>query len=404
MNDKLNFSLAKNFSTNLITGEPKDPIVPEDSNFYFTQASTAASSTMTPYQSVKFIEDYLAKNVSFLQKITKMPVKAQTGKLPILNVTEKNWRTAGTDGTTVAYVEGSYKQHSEGKIRGVFSEIPYTLTKLMADMTITHDFLRFNIEREGAENTILNLVARRHAEDIADFMLCGGMPDNKTLSKTKDTTAAFYKMTNGFIIKLYNALIALGLGKAKPEDKVENEQILDRTDDEGFTDDVFYDLVKSINESDISIGNYVWLCHPSMKILLMEYLKHRQTLAGDMAIIGKIGEMTPLDIPFETVFCFPKDMIILCDPKDFTLAYYDEISFRKTDEGATLVQTDSRYYVWYYWLDFLVTAPKKMAMAININLNIVDATGMDPNSNLSDNKTVQTPAATKSKNLPILST
>lgn len=370
---------------------------PPVSTFSFTTAGASAPTTMTPYQSVSFIEDYLARNVSILEKITKMPVKAQNGKLPVLNVTERNWRVSGTDRSKNEYVEGAYQHDKDGRIDGIFSEIPFNLTKIMADVTITHDFLRFNIEQEGAEDTILKHIARRHSEDLTDLMFCGGLEhdtkwwpnwgDNHLTQAKANINDPFYNIAPGLILKLYHALKEL---------KLEN-QIIDAKQgfaetNDAFSDEVFYDMMKSISDSDILTGDYVWLCHPSVKILLMEVLKSRNTVAGDLAILGKVGELTPFDIPFESVFCFPKDIIILADPKDFTLAYYDEIAFRKTDEGQALIQADSRYYVWYYWLDFLVTAPKKMAMAINVPLKAYKDDKV-PDVNTKDEEQVPPPKA-----------
>ncbi len=125
-------------------------------------------------------------------------------------------------------------------------------------------------------------------------------------------------------------------------------------------------MIDAMGEADIT-SEYRWICNKRTQTKVAKFLRDRQTAAGDAAILGRVGELTPLSIEFLSVPKFPADVILLANPADLYIVYPDLIRYRKVDNDTETASRDVRKYFWYYYLDFVIKNPKKMVLGINVD-------------------------------------
>ena len=228
----------------------------------------------------------------------------------------------------------------------VLGAIPYSTTDIVLGAEITEKFIRENIEREGFEDTFMAMIASQVRLDMLDLAFNGD-------TDYTGPDAEFLTILDGVVKQLgqgSNILDASTLGGGQ------------------FVDDIFTTALKILPSKYFNKSTYRWIANNKTYITWLEYLKKKETTAGDMAILN--GEnFNPLNVDWAIVPNFPDDKIILADPNNFTVVNTYDIKLRKTVEGKEAVMRDTRYYAIHLDMDQIIMEKEAVVMIDNVPQN-----------------------------------
>ncbi len=312
-------------------------------NTIATTGNYGASGLMQPYQAEEFIKMIIDKS-DFLSKITWQMRKQNEGRVSKLGVSARNLRKKIEDTSNVKGEE----------IQPIIEQVPYRTVNMRMDAEITQEWYDENIEQEGFETSFLGEIAEQLQLDLLDLFING----DESVTGT-DSDSKFISINDG-IIKLL-------------ENQLPTNQRIDASAINGgsFSDEYFYRLIKAIPNKYFNKPQFKWICSSMTELNFIEYLKNRQTTAGDNALLGG-ANFSPLAIGFEVLPQFPDDIIILANPKNFHMVYNYDIRYRMTTEGRELVSKNNRYYAWFLNNDTIIMEPNACAMLYNVG-DILDS-------------------------------
>lgn len=232
-------------------------------------------------------------------------------------------------------------------VEPVLGAVPYSTTDIVVGAEISEKFLRENIEKEGFEEEFMGMIAQQVRVDLLDL----GFNGDTTYT---GTDSAFLTIMDGFIKGLET-----------------NSHILDAGILQGgkFTDDMFTGALKILPTKYFNRANYKWIANTKTYITWLEYLKQKETTAGDMAILNG-QNFNPLGIGWKEVPNFPDGKIILADPKNLTFVNTYDIKIRKTTEGKSAVMNDMRYYAVHLDIDAIIMEKDAIVVINNVPLTV----------------------------------
>lgn len=229
----------------------------------------------------------------------------------------------------------------------ILSAVPYSTTDMVLGAEISEKFIRENIEREGFEQVFMGMIAEQVRVDLLDLVFNGdtGYTGNDS---------AFLTIMDGAIKGLET-----------------DSHILDAATLQGgnFTDDMFTGALKLLPTKYFNRSQYKWIANTKTYITWLEYLKQKETTAGDMAILNG-QNFNPLGIAWKEVPNFPDGKIILADPKNFTVVNTYDIKIRKTTEGRDAVMKDMRYYAIHLDADSIIMEKDAIVTINNVPLTV----------------------------------
>lgn len=208
-----------------------------------------------------------------------------------------------------------------------FSKIEYATTAVRLPWEITEETLRENIEGQGLEATITNLMTSQLGVDLEDLYLNG------------DTEVGADNSDHDFLYINEGWLKQLSTGS----------HIEDRTSKSAgaMSIDVFYDALRQLPNK-YNNGKLRWLMSPHRQQEWERYILDKAITVG--GIISDRRVENPVSIPSVAVPALPDDQIILTDPKNLVVVNSYNIIIRKTTEGKEAIMQDKRFYVVH--LDF----------------------------------------------------
>ena len=221
-----------------------------------------------------------------------------------------------------------------------FSQITYATTAVRLPWEITEETLRENIEGQGLEATVTNLMTTQLGIDLEDLYLNG---DEATA--TTDPDHDFLYINDGWVKQILNG------GHIK--DAMEG----------GMDLDLFYDAVQAMPNK-YNNGNLRWLMSPHRAQNWERYLLQKGLKAG-----GSYPDSlykSPASIPTVTVPALSDDKIILTDPKNLIVVNTYGIIIRKTVEGKEAIMNDKRFYVVHLDFDPIIEELDATAIITNI--------------------------------------
>lgn len=229
----------------------------------------------------------------------------------------------------------------------ILTAVPYSTVDMVLGAEISEKFIRENIEREGFEEVFMGMIAQQVRVDLLDLAF------NGDISAT-GTDAEFLTIVNGVIKGLKTG-----------------SHILDAATLQGgkFSDDMFTGALKLLPTKYFNRTNYKWIANTKTYITWLEYLKQKETTAGDMAILNG-QNFNPLGIAWKEVPNFPDGKIILADPKNFTVVNTYDIKIRKTTEGRDAVMRDMRYYAIHLDADPIIMEKDAIVTIENVPLTV----------------------------------
>lgn len=225
-----------------------------------------------------------------------------------------------------------------------FSKIEYATKAVRLPWETTEESLRENIEGEGLESTIHDLMTTQMALDTEDLYFNG----DKDVSD-EDEDYDFLKINDGWIKQLQTG-----------------SHLIDATQiNEGMPSlDLFYKTVSAIPNK-YNNGSLRWLAPPSFIQAWEKYLLELSIQKG-----GGLSESmmrAPASIPFHSVPSMEDDKVILTNPKNLIVVNTYDTKIRKTTEGKSAIMEDKRFYVIHFDYDNIVEEKDAAALLTGIN-------------------------------------
>lgn len=301
-----------------------------------TLAGGQTDGMLNPEQSKKFMQ-MVFDDSSFLGELRHEMRGATKGTIEKLGIGRRMLRSK---------IEGDAPL--EGDLaEPVLSSVPYSTVDMVLGAEISEKFIRENIEGEGFEEIFMGMIAQQVRLDLLDLVFNGD-------TDYTGVDSAFLTIMDGVIKGLAT-----------------DSHILDATTLGGgnFTDDMFTGALKLLPTKYFNRQNYKWIANTKTYITWLEYLKQKETTAGDMAILNG-QNFNPLGIGWKETPNFPDGKIILADPKTFAVINTYDIKIRKTTEGRDAVMKDMRYYAIHLDADSIIMEKDAIVVIDNVPLTV----------------------------------
>lgn len=199
------------------------------------------------------------------------------------------------------------------------SQIEYATTAVRLPWEITEETLRENIEGQGFEATVTNLMTSQLGVDLEDLYLNG---DTETDSGDPDYD--FLKINDGWIKQLLSGGHVLDAESAD------------------MSLDLFYNALAQVPNK-YNNGNLRWLMSPQRAQKWELFLLNKVIGAGG-AVPDSVYN-APAKIPVVPCPSMDNGTIILTDPKNLVVVNTYGVQIRKTTEGKEAIMQDKRFYV-----------------------------------------------------------
>lgn len=285
---------------------------------------TLASGLLNPEQARKFIQQtFDATNLGGLVRHEMRTAK--TGEIDKIGIGRRILRkkTENTDDNYRAGVNTS--------------QIEYSTTAVRLPWEITEETLRENIEGQGFENIVTNLMTTQLGVDLEDLYLNG---DEDTPETNEDYD--FLKINDGWIKQIGNG-----------------GHVYDAQSEDEMSLDMFYKALASLPNK-YNNGKLRWLMSPKRAQEWELFLLNKVVNQG-----GAVPESiytSPARI--QAVECPSLDdkTILLTDPKNLIVVNTYSMQIRKTTEGREAIMQDKRFYVVHLDYDPIIEELDATAM------------------------------------------
>lgn len=220
------------------------------------------------------------------------------------------------------------------------SAIEYNTTAVRLPWEITEETLRENIEGQGLEGTITNLMTTQMGIDGEDLYLNG---DEEIDAANPDFD--FLKINDGWIKQVSNG--------GHVYDAAEGEMSLD----------LFYNTLAQLPNK-YNNGRLRWLMSPHRAQEWELFLMNKVIGAGG-AVPDSVYN-SPASIP--TVQCPSLDdkTTLLTDPQNLIVVNTYSVQIRKTTEGKEAIMQDKRFYVIHFDFDPIIEELDATAIIKNL--------------------------------------
>ena len=258
--------------------------MPIDNNSIINKAAITTSSLtsglLNPEQSEKFIQQTF--EATTLTGLVRHEMRqSKTGEIDKIGIGSRLLRekTENTDDGERAEVETS--------------AIKYACTAVRLPWEISEETFRENIEREGFEETVTNLMTKQLGIDLQDIYLNG---DTEVASSAADYK--FLKINDGWIKQILNG-----------------GHVYDAAAD-GMSLGMYYKALAQMPNK-YNNGDLRWLMSPGRAQSWEQFLLDKVINAGGAVPDGVYK--SPVGIPAVPCPAMPNDMIILTNPKNLVV-------------------------------------------------------------------------------------
>lgn len=232
------------------------------------------------------------------------------------------------------------------RVKPNFGQVNYKTVAVRLPWEITEETLRENIEGQGLEGTITNLMTRQVGVDREDLCING---DEDTPAQTDSQPTPdyeFLKLNDGWVKQIKNG--------GHVTDHVGAPMSLD----------VFYKALRSMPNK-FNNGSLRWLMSPHRQQEYERYLLDKAITVG--GIISDKRIENPCSIPAIPVPAMPDDAIILTNPQNLIVVNTYDMLIRKTSEGKEAIMQDKRFYVIHLDVDAIIEELSAAAIITNLN-------------------------------------
>lgn len=273
-----------------------------------------AAGLLNPEQSKKFLQQTF-DSTTIGGLIRHEMRKAKTGEIDKIGIASRILRKK-TENADDGY-----------RAKPTTSKIEYATTAVRLPWEISEETLRENIEGQGLETTITNLMTTQLGIDLMDLYLNG---DISTAADNEDHD--FLYINDGWIKQL--------LAEAHVVDRASKSS-------GAMSIDVYFDALMSMPNK-YNNGRLRWTMSPRRKQEWDRYLLDKIISVGGGVTDAIMN--SPASIPAVQESSLSDDKIILTDPKNLIVVNTYDVRIRKTTEGKEAIMQDKRFYVSH--LDF----------------------------------------------------
>lgn len=268
--------------------------------------------------------------------------RSKTGEIDKIGIASRILRKkvenvdARSDGS-VPVVDEETGQITGYRAKPNFSQIAYATTAVRLPWEISEETLRENIEGEGLEATVTNLMTTQLGIDLEDLYLNGDTDTDES-----DADHDFLYINDGWIKQIENG-----------------GHVYDASGDASMSLDMFYGGLQAVPNK-YNNGRLRWLMSPHRAQQWELFLLNQGLTVG--ANFPDSLYKSPASIPVIQVPRMPDDKIILADPQNLIVVNTYDVKIRKTTEGKEAILADKRFYVVH--LDFDAVIEELDAAAI----------------------------------------
>lgn len=276
------------------------------------------SGLLNPEQAQRFIQQtFEATPLSAL--VRHETRRAKSGEIDKIGIASRILRKK------VENVDDGYR------VEPNFGAVEYATTAVRLPWEITEETLRENIEGQGLEATITNLMTRQLGIDREDLCVNGD-----TAYATEDGNKDFLTINDGWVKQISDG-----------------GHVVDRASENSgaMSIDVFYDCLRSMPNK-YNNGTLRWLMSPHRRQEWERYILDKAITVG--GIISDRRVENPVAIPVVDVPSMPDDKIILTNPQNLIVVNTYDVIIRKTTEGKEAIMQDKRFYVVHFDFDAII--------------------------------------------------
>ena len=279
---------------------------------------TVSYGLLNPEQARKFIQQTF--EATTLRPLIRHDIRtAKTGEVDKIGIASRLLRSK------VENTDDGYRANPK------FDRIQYATTAVRIPWEITEETLRENIEGQGFEGIVTNLMTTQMGVDLEDLDLNGD-----TATESTDPDYNFLKINDGWIKQISNG-----------------GHVVDRStvNSGAMSLDVFYSTVKAMPNK-YNNGKLRWIMSPHRYQDWIYTLLNSAVSNGGIITDKRIED--PAAIPVVQCAGMPDDKIILTDPKNLIEVATYGVQIRKTTEGKEAIMQDKRFYVVHFDFDPII--------------------------------------------------
>lgn len=222
-----------------------------------------------------------------------------------------------------------------------FGSVKYQTVAVRLPWEITEETLRENIEGQGLETTITNLMTRQVGVDQEDICLNGD-----TATESTDPDYDFLKLNDGWVKQI-----------------AEGGHVVDHAS-AGMSLDVFYKALRSLPNK-YNNDRLRWIMSPHRQQEWERYILDKAVTVG--GIISDRRVENPCSIPVIPAPAMPDDKLLLTDPRNLVVVNTYDMKIRKTTEGKEAIMKDKRFYVIHFDFDAIIEELDATAIVTGLN-------------------------------------
>lgn len=255
-----------------------------------------------------------------------------------------------------------------------FDRIQYATTAVRIPWEITEETLRENIEGQGFEGIVTNLMTTQMGVDLEDLDLNGDsayagakafsdaetynvgdyvLYDGNLYQCTTQHTASAWSASNFAEVGTQGDADFLKINDGWIKQIANGGHVVDRSAVSGgaMSLDVFYSAVKAMPNK-YNNGKLRWIMSPHRYQDWIYTLLSGAVSNGGIITDSRIED--PAAIPVVQCAGMPDDKIILTDPKNLIEITTYGVQIRKTNEGKEAIMQDKRFYVVHFDFDPII--------------------------------------------------
>ncbi len=294
--------------------------------------------------------------------------RSKTGEIDKIGIASRIVRKktenvdAQSDGS-VPVVDPATGQVTGYRAKPNFSQVTYATKAVRLPWEISEETLRENIEGEGLEATITNLMTTQLGIDMEDLHLNGdeNMENAAAFSASEAYSAGdicvysnkVYLFTAAHAAGAWTGTDAVAIADAADIDflkinngwikQIENGgHVYDASSDASMSLNMFYGALQAMPNK-YNNGKLRWLMSPHRAQQWELFLLNQGLNSG--ANFPDSLYQSPASIPTVQVPRMPDDKIILTDPQNLIVVNTYDVKIRKTVEGKEAIMADKRFYV-----------------------------------------------------------
>jgi len=270
----------------------------------------AASGLLAAEQASSFL-DAVFEATPFSALHRKERRRSRTGSIAKIGIGGRLLRkkTAGVDDATLQ--------------KPLFGDVSYTTVASRLDWEVEEEVFEDNIEGEGLEQHLFNLMTGQTGRDLEDLHFNGDTAD-------VSVDAPFLTQNDGWLKNLAGSATTHRVnGGAVAGGVIEKAH--------------FFDALNAMPNKYKTQGGLRWIGSPTLFERYVEYLTSRATAAGDAALInGQLSQVLGIDVV--RVPALPNTRFLLANPQNFIAVNTRDIRVRRTVEGREAIRTDKRFF------------------------------------------------------------